>query len=127
MQSSGATQNGINLIKQRFLVNVIEVFDSMSLVHFPAMRSGRRCKCDHKYHELIRYLCDVTALKYFDSVPFHIIEKEYRLQKVDAVDSTAKPVEHKEFAIARKKSATAVPTYEDKYDDEYLDDSNDES
>ena len=48
MQSSGATQNGINLSKQRFLINVTEVFDSMSLVHFPAMSSGRRCKCGRK-------------------------------------------------------------------------------
>ena len=48
VQSSAATQNVINLIKEIFLINIIEVFDSMSLVHFPAMRSRRQCKCGHK-------------------------------------------------------------------------------
>ena len=42
VQSSGATKNRINLSKQGFLVNVTEVFDSMLLVHFPVMSSGRR-------------------------------------------------------------------------------------
>ena len=35
VQSSGATQNVINLSKKIFLVNVTEVFYSMSLVQFP--------------------------------------------------------------------------------------------
>ena len=35
VQRSGATQNGINLSKQRFLIDVTEVFEIMSLVRFP--------------------------------------------------------------------------------------------
>ena len=35
VQSSGATQNVINLSKKIFLVNVTEVYYSMSLVRFP--------------------------------------------------------------------------------------------
>ena len=103
VQSSGATQNGINLIKQSFLVNVTEVFDIMLLVHFPAMSSVCRCKCGRKEHIFLIYLCGITTLKYFGSVLFHIIETVYRLQKVDAVGSTSDPVKHKEVGITRKK------------------------
>ena len=96
MQSSGATQNGINLSKQSFLINGTEVFDSMFIVHFPEMSSGHRCKCGRKEHRLLGYLCDVTTLNDFGSAPFHIIETAYRLQKVN-------PDEHEEVKIARKK------------------------
>ena len=75
----------------------------MSLVHFPEMSSGRWCKCGRKDHIYLRSLCGVTTLKDFVSVPFHMIETAYRLRKVDAVDSTADPVEKEEFEIARKK------------------------
>ena len=102
MQSSDATQNGINLSKQRFLVNVTEFFYSMSIVHFPEMSSGYWCKCSRKEHGFIRSLCNVSTLKAFVSVPFHIIEMAYRLQKVDAIDSTTNPVEHEEVNITRK-------------------------
>ena len=47
--------------------------------------------------------------------------------KVDAVDSTADPVEHEEVKISWKNSAAAVPTDESEYDDEYADDRNDET
>ena len=91
---SGATQNGINLSKNIFLFNVTELFDSMLLVHIPLMSSGRRCKCSHKDHRLMKSFCNVNTLKYFVRVTFHVIETAYRFQKVDAVDSTANPVEH---------------------------------
>ena len=102
VQSSGATKNGINSSKQSFLVNVIELFDSMLLVHFAAMSSGRRCEYSRKEYGSLRYFCDVTPLKYFGRIPFHIIETEYRLRKVDAVDITANPIEHEEVGISRK-------------------------
>ena len=79
LQSSGAAKNIINLSRQRFLVNVTEVFDSMLLVQFPEMSSGRWLKCVRKYHGLLRSLCYVTTIKVFDSVPFHMIEMAYRL------------------------------------------------
>ena len=75
----------------------------MSLVHFPETSSRCRCKCGRKENELLRSLCDVTILKYFDSVPFQMVETAYRLRKVDASDSTADPVEHEEVEIASKK------------------------
>ena len=84
----------------------------MSLVQFIAISSGRQCKCGCKEHGFLIYLCNVTTLKDFGSVPFHIIETEYRIRKVYVVDSTANPVEHKEFKIARTFCAAAVPTDE---------------
>ena len=72
LHSSGATQNGINLSKQIFLVNVTEIFESMLLVQFPDMSSGCRCNCGRKEHGYFRSLCDVMTLKYFGSVPLHI-------------------------------------------------------
>ena len=127
VQISGATQNGINLSKKRILINVTEVFDSMSLVHFPEMSSGRRCKRGRKDHRSLRSLCDVTTLKYFGSVPFYIIETACRLRKLYAVDSTADSVEHEEVEISREKSAAAVPIDEAKYNDEDADNRNDEA
>ena len=103
MQSSGTTQNGINLSKQRFLINVTEVFGSMPLVQFLAMSSRHRCKCGRKEYVLLRYLCNVKTLKDFGSVPLNIVETVYRLQKVYAVASNTNPVEHEEVKIARKK------------------------
>ena len=94
VQSSGATQNGMNLEQKQVLINVTEVFDSMLLIHFPVMSSGRWYKCGHKEQGSLIYLFDVKTLKYFGSVPFHIIEIAYRLRKVYDVGSNANLVEH---------------------------------
>ena len=79
VQISGATQNGINLNKRRFLVNVVEVFDSILIVQFPTISIGRRCKCGSKEHRLMRSLDDVTTLRDVCINPFNIIETSYRL------------------------------------------------
>ena len=99
----------------------------MSLVHFPETSSVHQCKCGCKEHGTIRSLCDVTTLKDFGNVPFHMIETALRLRKLDAVDSTVDPVEQKEVKIIRENSAATVPTYESVYDDEDADNSNDVS
>ena len=62
---------------------------------------GSWWKCGRKEHGFLKSLCSIMTLKDFGSVPFHIIETVYRLRKVDAVNSTADPVEHEEVEIAR--------------------------
>ena len=128
VQGSGATKNGLNLIKQIFLVNFIEFFDSMSLVCFPVIRSGHQCKFGCKEHAILISLCNIMTLKYFVSVSFQFFETEYRLQKLDVVYGTTDPVEHKEVEIARNKIiAASVPTYEAKYGGEDSDNRNDKA
>ena len=58
-------------------------------------------------------------------IPYHL--NGIQAPKVDSIDITADPVEHEEFKISRKNSSADGPTYEEKYDYEADDDSNDES
>ena len=50
--SIGNTQNGINLIKKGFLVNVTELIDCMLLIHFSSTISGRQYNGVRKEHRV---------------------------------------------------------------------------